>query len=189
MVDIGKVDMRVKLFGTTWQSPIVLDPVGSQRAFHPGRRARDAHAPRNPAKHLQILSTVSSTGVEDVNAARGEPVWYQLYPTDHWAVTQALVKRAEAAGCPVLVLTVDLAGRLQPRDARALDPRTTRGTARPATRPSRTRLSGFITGKPMFKDLDISRVAELEPPDHDLGRIFDAAARHLDAQAASSRAS
>ena len=88
--------MSVKLFGTTWDSPIVLAPVGSQRAFHPDGELATARAAQSK-KHLQILSTVSSTSVEDVTAARGEPVWYQLYPTDHWPVTQALVRRAEAA--------------------------------------------------------------------------------------------
>ena len=42
-----------------------------------------------------------------MNAARGEPVWFQLYATTDWNVTRSMVKRAEAAGCPVLVFTVD----------------------------------------------------------------------------------
>ena len=94
------IDMSVSLFGTTWDSPIFLDPVGSQRAFHPDGEIATARAARSK-KHLQILSTVSSTGVEDVTAARGEPVWYQLYPTDQWPVTQALVRapRQPAAPC------------------------------------------------------------------------------------------
>ncbi len=83
-------------------------------------RSRTAKAAQS-RKHLQILSTVSSTSVEDVSAARGEPVWYQLYPTDQWAITQALVRRAKDAGCPVLALTVDLQGGSNRLDARALD--------------------------------------------------------------------
>jgi 4-hydroxymandelate oxidase len=161
LVDISRIDTSVNLFGTNWETPIVLDPVGSQRAFHADGEIATAKAAR-ASKHLQILSTVSSTGVEDVNAARGEPVWYQLYPTDHWPVTQALVRRVEAAGCPVLVLTVDLQGgsnrlslaRAIPRDARDC-------TACHAT--SRTQLSGFIVGKPMFSGLDIANVAALAP--------------------------
>ena len=57
--------------------------------------------------HLQMLSTVASTGVEDVNEARGEPVWYQLYLAYDWAQTKKLVERVERAGCPALALTVD----------------------------------------------------------------------------------
>jgi isopentenyl diphosphate isomerase/L-lactate dehydrogenase-like FMN-dependent dehydrogenase len=163
LVDIRNIDTSVSLFGTTWESPIVLDPVGSQRAFHPDGELATARAAQSK-KHLQILSTVSSTSVEDVTAARGAPIWYQLYPTDHWPVTQGLVRRAEAAGCPVLALTVDLQGgsnrvtlaRSIPRDSRDC-------TACHTT--DRTRLSGFITGKPMFTGLDISQVTDLTPID------------------------
>jgi isopentenyl diphosphate isomerase/L-lactate dehydrogenase-like FMN-dependent dehydrogenase len=161
MVDLSKIDMSVNLLGTTWDSPIVIDPVGSQRAFHAEGELATARAAKAKG-HLQILSTVASTSVEDVTAARGAPIWYQLYPTDQWRVTQGLVRRAEAAGCPVLALTVDLQGgsnrltlaRSIPRDSRDC---TTCHTT------SRTRLSGFITGKPMFSGLDISAVTDLTP--------------------------
>jgi isopentenyl diphosphate isomerase/L-lactate dehydrogenase-like FMN-dependent dehydrogenase len=53
---------------------------------------------------------VSTNSVEDVIAARGEPVWFQLYARYSWDVTKALVTRAERAGCPAVVLTVDLLG-------------------------------------------------------------------------------
>lgn len=36
-----------------------------------------------------------------------EPVWLQLYPTNYWRVAEALVKRAEQAGSPVVAVTVD----------------------------------------------------------------------------------
>ena len=61
-------------------------------------------------KHLQMLSTMTTTPVEEVNAARGEPVWFQLYTRPEWSQTRELVKRVEAAGCPALVFTVDLLG-------------------------------------------------------------------------------
>ena len=47
-----------------------------------------------------------------MTAARGAPVWFQLYTTDRFEVTRRLLKRAESAGCPVVAVTVDLpAGR------------------------------------------------------------------------------
>jgi 4-hydroxymandelate oxidase len=48
--------------------------------------------------------------VEAVSEARGAPVWFQLYASPQWEVAQALIKRAEAAGCPVLAVTVDRVG-------------------------------------------------------------------------------
>lgn len=161
LVDISRIDTSVTLFGTTWQSPIFLDPVGSQRAFHADGEIASAKAARSK-NHLQILSTVSSTDVEDVSAARGEPVWYQLYPTDQWPLTLALVRRVEAAGCPVLVLTVDLQGgsnrvalaRAIPRDPRDCT----------ACHTSSTRLADEIAPKPMFRGLDVQAVEDLTPP-------------------------
>ena len=44
--------------------------------------------------------------LQDVNAARGEPVWYQLYPTDQWPIALSLLARARAAGCEVAVLDI-----------------------------------------------------------------------------------
>jgi isopentenyl diphosphate isomerase/L-lactate dehydrogenase-like FMN-dependent dehydrogenase len=165
LAGVGKADTSVTLFGRTWPSPIVIDPVGSQRAFFPEGELATARAAKS-REALQMLSTVSTTGVEDVNAARGEPVWYQLYPTDVWDVTAALLKRVEAAGCPALVLTVDLVGGSNRVTlARSIRHDTRDCNACHST--SRTRLSGFIAGKPMFQGLDISRVAELEPQDLD----------------------
>ena len=109
LIDVSTVDTSVELLGTRWQTPILLCPVGSQRAFHPDgelgvARAAQAQGP------LQVLSTVSTTGVEDVIAARGAPVWMQLYHRLDWNQTRQIVKRAEKAGCPAVVFTVDLLG-------------------------------------------------------------------------------
>src|SRR5579864_9104156 len=106
MRDVSHVDLRTDLFGTKWDSPIFICPAGSQRAFHADGELATARAARSK-KALQILSTVTTTSVEDVAQALGRPPWYQLYPTSRWEVTEKLVRRAEAAGCPVLVLTVD----------------------------------------------------------------------------------
>jgi isopentenyl diphosphate isomerase/L-lactate dehydrogenase-like FMN-dependent dehydrogenase len=111
MIDVSKIDLSVELFGQKFNSPIVLCPLGAQRAFHPEGEIAVAKAAKARG-HLQILSTVTSTGVEDVIAARGAPVWFQLYTTSSFEVTAKLVKRAEAAGCPAVAVTVDLpAGR------------------------------------------------------------------------------
>ena len=161
MVDLSKIDMSVNLFGTTWETPIFLDPVGSQRAFHPDGELASARAAKSK-KHLQVLSTVASTSVEDVTAARSAPIWYQLYPTDHWPVTQALVRRAEAAGCPVIALTVDLQGgsnRLTVARSIPRDPRDC--TACHTSKPPQW--FEDLARKPMFKGLDLSAVTDMTP--------------------------
>jgi isopentenyl diphosphate isomerase/L-lactate dehydrogenase-like FMN-dependent dehydrogenase len=109
LVDVREIDTSVEILGRTWPTPIVIAPTGSNRAFHAEGELGVARAARAKG-HLQILSSVSSTSVEDVVEARGEPVWYQLYPRYSWEVTRAVVERAERAGCPAVVFTVDLLG-------------------------------------------------------------------------------
>jgi len=109
LVDISKIDTSVRLFGRTWETPIYMSPVGGHRTYNPEGELATARAAK-AKKHLQVLSTVTTTSVEDVNAARGEPVWFQLYQRDDWGQTKELLKRVESAGCPALVFTVDLLG-------------------------------------------------------------------------------
>ena len=107
MVDTSAIDTRLTLLGQELTSPIVLAPAGSQRAFHPDGELATARAARARG-HLQILSNVTTVSIEEVIEARGQPVWFQLYPTSDWSVAEQMVRRAERAGAPVVVLTVDL---------------------------------------------------------------------------------
>jgi isopentenyl diphosphate isomerase/L-lactate dehydrogenase-like FMN-dependent dehydrogenase len=109
LVDVSRIDTSVQIFGTKWDTPIVINPVGSQKAFHSEGELAVARAARAKS-HLQVLSTVSTTSFEDVTAARGEPGWYQLYHRQDWNQTRQIVKRVERAGCPAIVFTVDLLG-------------------------------------------------------------------------------
>jgi isopentenyl diphosphate isomerase/L-lactate dehydrogenase-like FMN-dependent dehydrogenase len=109
LVDVSKVDTKVELFGTTWDSPIFICPCGSQKAFHADGEIGTAKAARS-RKTLQILSTQTSVPVEEVAVARGEPPWYQMYAPTTWEGVEHMAKRVEGVGCPVLVLTVDLYG-------------------------------------------------------------------------------
>ena len=113
LVDVSKVDMSTGILGVKYASPIVLAPVGGQRSFHDEGEVASARAAK-VGNHLQILSTGTSLGVEDVTSARGQPIWYQLYATNKWEATAAMVKRAEKAGCLAVAVTVDgVSGRNQ----------------------------------------------------------------------------
>jgi len=158
-VDVATVDTTVELFGQTWRSPIALAPAGSQKAFHPDGEIAAARA-AGARRQLQILSTGATSSVEAVQATHGGPLWFQLYATGAWRIAQALVKRAEAAGCPVLVLTVDLpVGR---------NTETERRFARADTRPCATchppGFAAFVRRKPMFDGLDLTGVGSLLAP-------------------------
>ena len=107
--DVSKVDMSVELFGTKYDSPIFISPTGGNKFFHPDGESAVGRAAR-VGNHLQILSTSSNDSVDDVTKARGAPIWFQLYASPQWEVAQALIRRAESAGCPVLAVTVDRVG-------------------------------------------------------------------------------
>jgi 4-hydroxymandelate oxidase len=109
LVDVSKVDMSVDILGTRYPTPIVLAPVGGHKMFATGGEIDTARGAK-AGNHLQILSTATTSGVEDVTAARGAPIWYQLYATNKWEVGKAFVTRAEKAGCPVVAVTVDRSG-------------------------------------------------------------------------------
>jgi 4-hydroxymandelate oxidase len=153
LVDVRVIDTRVDLFGTTWETPIFLCPVGSQRAFYAEGELATARAAKSK-RSLQILSTVTSTGVEDVIAARGAPVWYQLYATSRWEITEQLVKRAEAAGCPALAWTIDLpAGRNTETQSRL-----TQLDRRQCSTCHGELPVGALLRKPMFRGIDVSGI-------------------------------
>jgi 4-hydroxymandelate oxidase len=173
LVDVEEIDMSVKLLDTKWKTPLVLSPVSAQKAFHPEGEvavARAAHA----KGHLMMLSTVATSSIEEVTAAAGAPVWQQLYPTNVWEVGRAIVKRAEAAGSPVIVLTVDLqegsnretlfrSQRVDKRECSACHQSAYTGYAQGRPRAGLGGYAQFVARKPMFAGLDVSKVIATHP--------------------------
>ena len=159
LVDVGTIDTATTLFGATYSTPIVLAPIGSQRAFHDQGELAVARvaASRNT---LQMLSSVASFAVEQVNEARGMPVWYQLYPTNDWNVGKAVTSRAERAGCTTLVLTLDNLG-----NNRLTQERLSRQDARSCTACHLAPGPRYFVNRPMYTGLDLSKAERLAPYD------------------------
>lgn len=111
LVDVSRSDMSVNVLGAEASSPFFLCPLGSQGAFHADAELGSARAAAAKDHHM-ILSTMSSTAIEEVAEARGNPLWFQLYVTTPWENSATMLRRAEAAGCTAVALTIDLpAGR------------------------------------------------------------------------------
>jgi 4-hydroxymandelate oxidase len=157
LVDLSKMDMSVELFGTRYASPIFLCPLGSQKAFNAEGESAVARAAKDRGA-LQILSTVSSTSVEDVIKARGAPVWYQLYTTNDLDVAIKLAKRAEAAGCPAIAVTVDLPIGRNTETATRL----ARTDTRPCAACHQPGVSNMTT-RPMFSGIDARTLLSSSP--------------------------
>ena len=106
LVDVSSVDTGVDVFGERLPSPVLLAPMGDQGDWH---REGERSTVRAAAAlgHRAIVSTLSTYSIEEIAAASPRPLWFQLYPTTDRGLTAELIGRAEAAGCTVLVLTVD----------------------------------------------------------------------------------
>ena len=94
LVDVSKIDTRVKLFGEDLLFPILLAPTGAQRFVHPEGEiaaARGAAA----ANAIYVISSSASMKVEDIAKSAKGSVWFQLYVQKDRGFTRDLVQRAE----------------------------------------------------------------------------------------------
>jgi len=156
LIDARKIDTSVKIFGETWGSPIFCCPVSSLGAYNPEAGVAVARAAGKRNQQV-MLSTVDNASIGDVNKARGSPAWFMLYPTDDWNVTKALVQRAEGAGSPVIVLTVDRQGGRNTETlfrARRQDERDCTGCHTPG-------FKNEVSRKANFFGIDVSKVTNL----------------------------
>jgi (S)-2-hydroxy-acid oxidase len=166
-VDVSSTVASREVFGVTWPSPIYLSAVSGQRAFHPDAELGTARAARTRSMQMMLsgVGGAGGTAVEPVTEARGAPVWQQLYPTDDWAVTQGLVRRAERAGCPAIVLTVDTKMGLNYARNNETLTRAMRIDNRTCTDCHVNNSHDQVHKAPMFEGLDVSRVTSMAPPD------------------------
>jgi 4-hydroxymandelate oxidase len=106
LVDVSRRDLTTSVLGQPVSMPVLVAPTAFHRlATADGELATVRAA--GAAGTVMILSTLSTTSVEEVVAAASGPVWFQLYVYKDRKATEGLVRRAEAAGCRALVLTVD----------------------------------------------------------------------------------
>ena len=104
--DISACDTSCHVLGAGLASPILVAPTAFHRLACEDGEVATARAAGDSGT-VMILSTLSTTAMEDVIAAGSGPVWFQLYVYRDREATRDLVERAEAAGCAAIVLTVD----------------------------------------------------------------------------------
>jgi L-lactate dehydrogenase (cytochrome) len=121
-------EMKTELFGHVYGAPFGIAPVGLQGLMWP-------NAPEILAKAAFqhnipfVLSTVSTSSIERISEVTEGRAWFQLYHPAEDQIRNSIIKRAEAAGCPVLVILCDVPTfGYRPRDIRnglAMPPRMT----------------------------------------------------------------
>ncbi|MFL5003626.1 MAG: alpha-hydroxy-acid oxidizing protein [Xanthobacteraceae bacterium] len=108
-VTTGLPPVDVELFGRRYAAPLGIAPMGGPAIAWPGADeylAAAAQAARVP----YALSTVAGISVERAAALAPDVFWFQLYrfAKDEHKVGFDLVRRADAAGAHVLMLTLDV---------------------------------------------------------------------------------
>ncbi|HEY5332961.1 MAG TPA: alpha-hydroxy-acid oxidizing protein [Solirubrobacterales bacterium] len=106
--NVAERDLELELLGTTMAAPLMLAPIGAQSIVHPDGEKATARAAAATAVPM-IASTASHFSLEEIAAAGGPEakLWFQLYWARDADLVTSLVRRAEAAGYAVIVVTVD----------------------------------------------------------------------------------
>jgi|TARA_B110000037_G_scaffold86897_1_gene102961 L-lactate dehydrogenase (cytochrome) len=109
---------KTTLFGVEYDAPFGIAPVGLQGLVWP-------NAPEILAKAAFehnipfVLSTVTTSSIERISEITEGKAWFQLYHPAKDRLRDDLIKRAEAAECPVLVILCDVPTfGFRPRDIR-----------------------------------------------------------------------
>ncbi|EMA52035.1 alpha-hydroxy-acid oxidizing protein [Halococcus thailandensis] len=105
--NVSERDLRVDLFGTELDLPILLAPLGVLSIVH---EAGELAVARAAAEHdvPMVLSSASSYTMEEVAEELGEtPKWFQLYWSADPDIASSFVERAEHAGYDAIVVTLD----------------------------------------------------------------------------------
>jgi isopentenyl diphosphate isomerase/L-lactate dehydrogenase-like FMN-dependent dehydrogenase len=109
LVDVSKIDVSTEILGQKYASPIIIAPTGGHKAYNADGEEGVARAAK-AGDHLLILSTQASTSVADTIAARGRPIWSQLYATNKFEVAKHHVESMERQGSIAVAVTVDRVG-------------------------------------------------------------------------------
>lgn len=149
-------NLETTLFGHTYSAPFGISPVGLQGLMWP-KSCEILAAAANEHNIPFVLSTVGTASVETVSELTEGKAWFQLYHPAEEELRNKLLKRVEAAGCPVLVILADtptFAYRpLEIRNGLAIPPRMTLRNIRQMVAHPTWSFSQLAAGAPEFKTM------------------------------------
>ncbi len=106
LVDVSAPDVSLTLFGDPLSMPVLLAPAAFHRLAHAEGELAVARAAA-AARTVMTVSTLATYTLEEVAAAAPGTRWFQLYAYRDRALSESMIRRAEAAGYRALVLTAD----------------------------------------------------------------------------------
>jgi L-lactate dehydrogenase (cytochrome) len=156
LVDYDKPSLKAELFGHIYDAPFGISPIGLQGLMWPkspeilAKAAFDHNIPF-------ILSTVTTASIERIAEITEGKAWFQLYHPAEESVTKDILKRAEVAECPVLVILADVPSfGYRPRDIRnglSMPPKMTLTNIVNAIKRPHWLFQTIINGQPSFETL------------------------------------
>lgn len=171
LVPYREPNLKTSLFGHTYDAPFGISPVGLQGLMWPkspeilAKAAFDHNIPF-------VLSTVTTAPIERICEITEGRAWFQLYHPAEENVTRDLLKRAESAGCEVLVILADVPSfGYRPRDIRnglSMPPKMTLNNVFQVLKRPDWALKTLLNGQPNFEtlkpympnNLDLSQLAK-----------------------------
>ena len=156
LVDYQPPSLKTELFGHIYDAPFGISPVGLQGLMWPKSPeilAKAAFEHNIPF----VLSTVTTASIEKIAEISEGNAWFQLYHPAEEGVTKDILKRADAAGCPVLIILADVPSfGYRPRDIRnglSMPPKMTLTNIINAMKRPHWSLKTLINGQPSFEIL------------------------------------
>jgi L-lactate dehydrogenase (cytochrome) len=152
----GGVDMKTELFGHVYDAPFGISPIGLQGLIWPNspeilaKAAFDHNIPFT-------LSTVSTSSIERISEITEGRAWFQLYHPAENSLRDQIIKRAEAAECPVLVILSDVPSfgyrSKEIKNGLAMPPRMTLNNVLQIMGKPNWAIKTLIHGQPSFRVL------------------------------------
>ena len=156
LVDYKAPSLKTELFGHIYDAPFGISPIGLQGLIWPkspeilAKAAFDHNIPF-------VLSTVTTASIEKISEITEGKAWFQLYHPAEESVTKDILKRAEVAECPVLVILADVPSfGYRPRDIRnglSMPPKMTLTNIVNAIKRPHWLFQTIINGQPSFETL------------------------------------
>jgi 4-hydroxymandelate oxidase len=104
--DVSKLDTRVTLLGRELPFPILIAPTAYHKLFHPDGELATVRG-AGAADATMVVSSSATVAIDEVAKAATKPIWFQLYVQPDRDFTAGMIRKAEAAGCEALAVTVD----------------------------------------------------------------------------------
>jgi len=105
MVDTTNLDLTTDLFGDAHFTPILVGPASHQKRFHPEGELAMAEG-ASAGKAAMVVSDRSDHSIDEIAAKATSSLWYQVYPEADATALIGRIRRAKAAGCKAICLTV-----------------------------------------------------------------------------------